>query len=72
MHPLEKHDCEIAVFITDSHFKEHLVAKILCAECILLNGFQNSNVNYDSKIDARVALQSRKSSYLICFSGCDV
>lgn len=49
MYPLEEHDYEIVGFIIDSHFKELLVAKILCTECILLNGFQNSNLNYDSK-----------------------
>lgn len=63
MHPLEEHGREIVVFITDSYFKEHLVAKILCTECILLNRFQNSNINYDSKIAVRVGLQSRKSSF---------
>lgn len=49
MYPLEEHDHEIVGFVVDSHFKDHLVAKIQCTECILLNGFENSNLNYDSK-----------------------
>lgn len=49
MYPLEEHDCKKFGFIIDSHFEEHLVAKIMCSECILLNGFQSSNLNDDSK-----------------------
>lgn len=49
MYPLKEHDHEIVGFVVDSHFKDHLVAKIQCTECILLNGFENSNLNYDSK-----------------------
>lgn len=46
---MEEHDCEIVGYMVDSHFKDQLVAKIQCTECILLNELQSSNLNSDSK-----------------------
>lgn len=46
---VEEHDHEIVGYMVDSHFKDQLVAKIQCTECILLNELQSSNLNGDSK-----------------------